>query len=149
MRSPGRQGQREFKVSCAEGHLKAKDREARQVSMGYSHMGVSGDLDGSSFGRWSSEGGTCKPGPRGWLWREGGKHKEVRGRTWTCVCEAEQAVFCGEILSRLVLLGMIGSSGGRGRAWQMMMLIEKGLSAGRVLEEMQGVGPDKGVLLLW
>lgn len=47
----------------------------------------------------------------------------------------------GEILLRLVLLGMIGSSGGRGRAWQMMMLGEKGLSAGRVLEEVQGVGP--------
>ena len=50
MRNPGRQGQREFKVSCAEGHLKAKDREARQVSVGYGHMGVTGDLDGSSFG---------------------------------------------------------------------------------------------------
>ena len=41
----------------------------------------------------------------------------------------------GEILPRLVLLGMIDSRGGRGRAWQMMMLGEKGLSAGRVLEE--------------
>ena len=33
----------------------------------------------------------------------------------------------------------------------MMMLGEKGLSAGRVLEEVQGVGPntdEKGVLLL-
>lgn len=57
----------------------------------------------------------------------------------------------GEILPRLVLLGMIDSRGGRGRAWQMMMLGEKGLSAGRVLEEVQGVGPstdEKGVLLL-
>ena len=93
MRNPGRQGQREFKVSCAEGHLKAKDREARQVSVVYGHMGVTGDLDGSSLGRWSSKGGTCKPVPRVWLWREGRNHKEVRSRTQTYVCEAEQAIF--------------------------------------------------------
>lgn len=46
----------------------------------------------------------------------------------------------GEILPRLGLLGMIDSSGGRGRAWQRMMLGGKGLRAGRVLEEVQGLG---------
>lgn len=47
---------------------------------------------------------------------EGGNHKEVRGRAGH-LCEAEQAVFRGEIPPSLGLLGMIDSSGGRGRAW--------------------------------
>lgn len=80
---------------------------------------------------------------------EGGRETQGgEGRDLDTCVKLSRRYLRGEILSRLVLLGMIDSSGGRGRAWQMMMPREKGLSAGRVLEEVQGVGSDKGVLLL-
>lgn len=61
VRSRGSQGQREFKVICAEGHLQAQDREARQVSTGCSHMWVTdGTLMGAVLGDGSPEGSTCK-----------------------------------------------------------------------------------------
>lgn len=59
----------------------------------------------------------------------------------TCV-RLSRRYLRGEILPRLGLLGMIDSSGGRGRAWQRMMLGGKGPRVGRVLEEVQGVGPS-------
>lgn len=65
---------------------------------------------------------------------------ERQGRD-TCV-RLSRRYLRGEILPGLGLLGMIDSSGGRGRAWQRMMLGGKGPRAGRVLEEVQGVGPS-------
>lgn len=52
------------------------------VSLGYEHVGVTGDLDGSSFGDGVLKVGV-KPVPR--VWREGGESQGGEGRARTPV----------------------------------------------------------------
>ena len=115
VRSHGSQGQREFKVICAEGRLEAQGREARQVSTGCGLMWVTdGTLMGAVLGDGDLKAArVSKPVPRGWLWREGGKNEGVRGGTWVSVYEAEQVGVYTERSS--VCLCCWGCGGGRRR----------------------------------